>query len=266
MDIREYISSGILELYVAGALAPEENLEVYRISRQYPEIEAEIWEIEAAILRLNKSASSKISKNKDFRDIQERIGQRKETKVVSFPERKSNWRTYVGWAASFIFAFGVYWLYSENLKLKSELNFTYEENKVLEEQILVAREENIKSQELFITLRDKEIAVISMEGQTVSPDSYVKAYWNKTKKRVFIDAQGLPDPPDGMVYQVWSLKLIPLTPTSLGILEDFINNDNKIFALLNPNDSEAFGITLEPAGGSESPTLNQLYTLGAVSS
>lgn len=266
MDIQEYISSGILELYVAGALTAEENLEVYRNAQQYPEIEAEIREIEAAILKLSKSAAPRISKNKGFREIQERIGYRKEAKVVHFPEKKSNWSTYVGWAASFVLAFGAYWLYSENQKLKSELNFTYEENKVLEEQILVAREENIKAQELFITLRGKEIAVIPMAGQTVAPDSYAKAYWNKSEKRVFIDAQGLPEPPEGMVYQVWSLKLDPLTPTSLGLLDDFINDDNKIFALLNPNDSEAFGITLEPAGGSEAPTLDQLYTLGAVSS
>ena len=38
------------------------------------------------------------------------------------------------------------------------------------------------------------------------------------------------------------------------------------FTLENANESEAFGITLEPEGGSETPTLEQLYTLGAVGS
>ena len=38
---------------------------------------------------------------------------------------------------------------------------------------------------------------------------------------MFIDAQGLPEPSDGMVYQVWSLKLSPLTHTSMSLLEDF---------------------------------------------
>ncbi len=36
--------------------------------------------------------------------------------------------------------------------------------------------------------------------------------------------------------------------------------------LQNTNESEAFGIRLEPAGGSESPTMEQLYTLGVVAS
>ena len=69
-----------------------------------------------------------------------------------------------------------------------------------------------------------------------------------------------------MAYQVWSLTLDPLTPTSVGLLEDFIDDDNKVFAFVNPNESQAFGITLEPAGGSEFPTLEQLYVLGIISS
>jgi hypothetical protein len=46
-------------------------------------------------------------------------------------------------------------------------------------------------------------------------------YWNKV---VYVDAAGLPEPPKGMVYQVWALKLNPLTPTSIGLLDKFDNN------------------------------------------
>ena len=82
--------------------------------------------------------------------------------------------------------------------------------------------------------------------------------------KVFIDAQGLPAPPKGYDYQVWSLQLNPLTPTSIGVLDDYSENTDQIFELENPNTSEAFGITLEPEGGSKMPTLEQLYTLGTV--
>ena len=74
-----------------------------------------------------------------------------------------------------------------------------------------------------------------------------------------------PEPPEGKVYQIWSLKLSPtLTPTSIGLLEDFKGNNEKLFAVSGTSDAEAFGITLEPAGGSKSPTMEQLYTLGKV--
>jgi anti-sigma-K factor RskA len=63
---------------------------------------------------------------------------------------------------------------------------------------------------------------------------------------------------------VWALKLTPLTPTSIGLLENFDANSQKMFAVNNIGEAEAFGITLEPAGGSLTPTMEQLYTLGKV--
>ena len=37
-----------------------------------------------------------------------------------------------------------------------------------------------------------------------------------------------------------------------------------MFAVSGTSSAEAFGITLEPAGGSKTPTMEQLYTLGKV--
>jgi anti-sigma-K factor RskA len=98
----------------------------------------------------------------------------------------------------------------------------------------------------------------------VNPKSFTKIYWNKETKVVYVDAEGLPEPPKGMAYQVWALKLNPLTPTSIGLLDNFDSNDQKIFAVDHASSAEAFGITLEPAGGSLPPTMEQLYTLGKV--
>ena len=106
-------------------------------------------------------------------------------------------------------------------------------------------------------------------GQAVSPESYAKAYWDPDNDKVYLDLSGLPEPPEGKVYQVWSLTLNPLTPTSLGTADNFKADDHnfsnfRIFVFNNMNSSQAFGITLEPEGGSISPTLEQLYTLGVV--
>ena len=115
-----------------------------------------------------------------------------------------------------------------------------------------------------LVIRDPKVTKVPLAGQQVAPDAYVNVFWDKENNKAYIDALGLPEPPQGMVYQVWSLKLDPLTPTSMGLLEDFSNNENKVFSFDNPNESQAFGITLEPAGGSETPTMDQLYTLGVV--
>ncbi|RRQ48158.1 anti-sigma factor [Maribacter algicola] len=264
MNVQEYIASGILELYVAGVLTEKENLEIAAYAEEYPEIKAEILAIENALMELTRRIST--INPYSFDTLEPKLRNlESHSKVIPLKKETSNWTSYLGWAASVLLAIGLFWVYTQNESLKSEIQLVEQQNQELEQQIADSDASLEKTQDLLNTLRDKDISVIPLGGQEVSPSSYAKAYWNKQEKKVFIDAQGLPEPPDGFVYQVWSLKLSPLTPTSMGLLEDFSTDDNKVFALNNPNDSEAFGITLEPAGGSESPTLEQLYALGVVS-
>lgn len=258
MDVQEYIASGILELYVAGILSEKENLEIANHAKEYPEIQREIEAIEAAILELSKKASPGISYS--FTTLMDKINAN--VKVISLDKKRSPFIAYIGWAASVLLAIGLFWMYQENEQLKSDILVVEQQNDTLEQQIADTDSSLEKTKDLLNTIRDKNISVIPLGGQEVSPTSYAKVYWNKQDEKVFIDAKGLPEPPDGFVYQVWSLKLSPLTPTSMGLLENFETDENKVFALNNPNDSEAFGITLEPAGGSASPTMEQLYTLG----
>lgn len=262
MDVKEYIASGILELYVAGALSPEENLEVQHYALQHPEIQKEIEAIEETVLQLTRTASPKLPKD-NFNEI---LGQLDD--VIPFkPEaskKRTPWGSYLGWAAAVLLAVGLFGLYLENNKLKTEIEITNQERENLEEILSTTQERVIDKEALLQQLRDQNVTVVALGGQAVSPESYAKAYWNREESKVIIDAQGLPEPPPGYTYQVWSLKLSPLTPTSIGLLEDFATADSKLFSLPNPNESEAFGITLEPEGGSETPTLEQLYTLGAV--
>ncbi len=266
MDVEKYIASGILELYVAGALTEEQNREVHQNALDYPVIKEEIIAIEAAILELSQVISPKISKKKGFDDLKVRIAYKQDSKVRSFNVKRTNWGAYTGWAAAILCAVGLMWFYNERTQLESNMKMVEMENKILQEQIFEARGSLAKSDELLKTITDRNITLVALNGQEVAPDSYAKAYWNKESKKVVIDAQGLPEPPDGFVYQVWSLKLDPLTPTSMGLLQDFVKDGNTIFSLDNPNDSQAFGITLEPVGGSATPTLEQLYTLGVVAS
>ncbi len=93
----------------------------------------------------------------------------------------------------------------------------------------------------------------------------VKVYWNEQEQLVTVDASQLPEPPEGKVYQLWRLSsLEPLTPHDAGLLEGFADKDSKFFNSTVSGTTAAFAITLEPAGGSENPTLDQLYVLGTV--
>lgn len=262
MDTKQYIDSGILELYVYGLLSDNENSEVAQMAKENPEIEKEIISIEKAIVNLSTSFSPFLS-SENFEKIKSKLDL-KYSKVIEM-KPQSNWSKNLGWAAAVALLLGVGYQNTQLSESQNQVVITQNEKNILLETVNDLELKTKVSQAALAIVRDTKNTVIQLGGQSVSPQSSAKIYWNKETEVVYVDASGLPEPPKGMVYQIWSLKLQPqLTPTSIGLLSDFTTKDSKIFAVEKTSDAEAFGITLEPAGGSKSPTMEQLYTLGKV--
>jgi anti-sigma-K factor RskA len=262
MEAQEYIESGILELYVYGLLTETENLEIAEMAKKSPEVDQEIISIEKAIVALSSSFSP-FHSVANFEKIKARL-ELKHGKVVEM-KPTSKWSQYVGWAAAVLLLFGLGYQTLELTKTKDAISTVGNEKTKIEREFAYLDQKNKETEKSLTIVRDIKNTGVTLGGQAVSPTSFAKVYWNKNTKTTYIDAAGLPKPPKGMVYQVWALKLSPvLTPTSIGLLSDFEGNSNKIFAVDRTNEAEAFGITLEPAGGSLTPTMTQLYTLGKV--
>ena len=262
MDKKQYIESGILELYVYGLLSETDNNEVGQMAKEHQEIEAEIISIEKAIINLSTSFSPFLSVH-NFEKIKAKLDL-KYSKVIEM-KPKNNWSKYVGWAAAVILLVGIGFQYMQLSDTQNQVATIEKEKMSLKDTLVDLKGKNKQTLTALTVVRDAKNTIIDLGGQTVSPKSYAKIYWNKETEVVYVDAAGLPEPPKGMVYQIWSLKLVPqLTPTSIGLLSDFSSNREKIFAVETTGDAEAFGITLEPAGGSKSPTMEQLYVLGKV--
>lgn len=261
MDIQGYIETGILELYVYGLLDENGNREVNDMAKQFPEINSEIIAIEKSIVNLSTSFSPFLS-SENFTRIREQLEIRYGRTIPI--QTRSYFPKYIGWAAAILLmaAIGVQYV---RLDTASKQVATAEIEKARLQEALVTSEIRIKQSDDALTfIRDKNTSVVTLGGQAVSPQSFAKVYYNQADATVYVDAKGLPEPPQGKVYQVWALKLNPLTPTSIGLLVDFTSDSQKIFAVDNASGAEGFGITLEPAGGSATPTMAQLYTLGKV--
>ena len=262
MEAKEYIESGILELYVYGLLSETENIEVAEMAKKNPEIENEIISIEKAIVALSSSFSP-FHSVANYEKIKTRL-ELKHGKVVEM-KPAPRWSEYAGWAAAVLLLLGVGYQTLQLSQTKEAISTIGNEKNKIEREFAYLKQQNKETEKSLTIVRDIKNTGVALGGQAVSPDSFAKVYWNKETKTTYIDAAGLPKPPKGMVYQVWALKLSPtLTPTSIGLLSDFEGNDQKIFAVDQTAYAEAFGITLEPEGGSLSPTMEQLYTLGKV--
>lgn len=261
METKQYIESGILELYVYGLLSEAENIEVAEMAKKNPAINDEIIAIEKAIVALSSSFSP-FHSVANYEKIKAKLELKHADVIELQPSR--NWSQYMGWAAAIILLLGIGYQYNQLDQTSNQVATTTLEKVKLEKDLNALQLKNKANETSLAVVRDSKNTVVALGGQAAAPESFAKVYWNKETKVVYVDAAGLPEPPKGMVYQVWALKLNPLTPTSIGLLEKFDVNNQKMFVVNNAEEAEAFGITLEPAGGSITPTMEQLYTLGKV--
>ncbi|WP_299763477.1 anti-sigma factor [uncultured Dokdonia sp.] len=276
IDIQEYIDSGVLELYVYGTLSEAESAEVSRLVALHPELKAEVEHIEIALQQLTSAAAPFTPSS--FDSIQSKIQSTNGEDVIPLlpideessqrPIKQISKRTIfissLGWVATILLLVVLGYQFAGGKKLEDKIT-TLEREQILQQaKTDMAEEELVKANEMLDILRTKDIISVPLGAQEISPEAYASIYWNKETDKAYVDVRGLPTPPKGKVYQLWSLTLDPLTPTSMAVLDQYDANGTQLFEVNNPNASEAFGITLEPEGGSASPTLEQLYVLGVV--
>ncbi|MFT3796073.1 anti-sigma factor domain-containing protein [Flavobacterium sp.] len=230
MDIQGYIDTGILELYVYGLLDENGNREVNDMAKQFPEINNEIISIERAIIDLSTSFSPLLSAE-NF----DKIRQRLEIKygVVNIRTR-SYFPKYIGWAAAVLLLAAIGVQYVRLSEAGEKVAVAEIEKTKLQEALVSAEIKTKQSEDALALVRDKNTSIITLGGQAVSPQSYAKVYYNKATQVVYVDAKGLPDPPQGKVYQIWALKLNPLTPTSIGLLENFAADGQRVLPWTKP--------------------------------
>lgn len=263
METQQYIESGMLELYVFGTLNESDTKTISALEKSDSTVKNEIISIEKAILSLTSSFAPAISVTL-FEKIRLKLFTTTDSKVVQLNAEKSARSNYLGWAAAVALLVGTGYFYNQNKTTSSNLASIENIKNGLQQTVLNLELKNQNTSAALTVLKSASTVVVKLNGQAVAPTSSAKVYWNKETKSVFIDATNLPIPPKGMVYQVWALKMNPLTPTSIGLLADFKTNQNRMFAVDNFNDAQGFGITLEQDGGSKTPTMTQLYTLGTV--
>lgn len=261
MNIEELIASGKLELYVLGTLQAEEAREVEQVLANSKAAADEVVAIENALLVLGEAAAPQLGS-----DTQGAIMRRiQKVRSIHQPKRTTNWAAISGWAAAAACAAGIIWMVQQNQNLQEDVQITNTENQRLKDQLQINQTELAQTNNLLELLRSKDYNTIVLPGNVdVAPDAFAKVYYNPDENIAYIDTQGLPQAADGKVYQAWSLTLSPLTPSSMGIMDSGTEVEQGIYRFENVPDPEAFGITLEPAGGSETPSLDQLYTLGTV--
>ena len=253
MNVKEYISSGIIESYVMGLASESERQEFENNCAQYPEVAEARNAFELALEeQLQRDAAPAPVFLKD--QIKEKIKSSAfETGAMEIEEEKNPVRNLGIWrwlaAASIILLLGAaYWAITTNKKYQQ----LQAQNDELRDSIQHFKDEVAVKADL--PKSDFKMASIT-EGSQAS----VSIYWDTVSKDVYLMIKNMPEPPTDKQYQLWAL--LPdegAAPVDLGMIQ--VKQERLLYRMKNVQSAKAFAITLEPKGGSPKPTSNPMVS------
>lgn len=287
MNTKEYIQSGVLELYAAGALSDTEAREVEAMAAQYPEVQTELAAIQDALV--SYSAAFKKNPNPELRstilnriDEIEGVSSENVLSISDAPKKpniadttgKSSFN-YTQQPARFNYLMAAVWIFLV-LNIIGNIYF-FNKLKNTEEQMagVVNENNNMKLEYEKIRLdMDKKSTdmkmvmnrsnkIVDLKGMEIAPQSFATVYWNPNSKKVMLNVNSLPMPPADKQYQLWALK--DGKPIDAGVFDMQPGTGDDMHMMpVTIADADSFAVTLEKKGGSPVPTLTQLYVMGKI--
>jgi len=274
LDIKEYISSGIIESYVLGVVRDQERREVECMSHIYPELQEHLFVVQQNLEELSESWKKELPaelKGKVMAAIHaEASGKSKDqsAKIITLPAKEAPQKSSgLKWlaASAIILLVGAAGLFIMRNNQFNDVQQTLsaKEAALNEKQALLADlqlELGVFNEEREFLTNDKTIT-IALAGTPVSTEAKVKVYWNQDESKMMLTGMNLPQTPNEKQYQLWAI--VDGKPVDLGVL-DLNGNPKAISRKANIKDVQAFAITLEKKGGSPTPNLDQLFVIGNV--
>ncbi|TPG63597.1 anti-sigma factor domain-containing protein [Hymenobacter nivis] len=102
-------------------------------------------------------------------------------------------------------------------------------------------------------LRDAEFHFVALAGTPDAPQDRARVLFNAKTKQVYVDVQKLSPAPTGRQYQLWALN--NGKPVDAGMLTQAAASGERLERMKDIASAQAFAVTLEPLGGSASPTM-----------
>lgn len=264
MNIKEYISSGVLEAYVLGDLSEHERAALERNLMLYPELRKELAKIEEAneAFFMKTAVEPDISvKEKLFSHIDSRTNP---SRIVPLSRRKVSpiWR----YAAAASIAIAI---------VSSYLAYSYWDRwKAVSSDLtqLVSRNEqvakNYKEVQLKLNKIQRDLEIIdnplyekvTMTGTANAPGALATVYWNQSTEEVYVRIHGMKKLAKEKQYQLWAI--IDGKPVDAGVFD--LTMEGLVKMKNAGNGVTTFAVTIEPRGGSDTPSLETLQVAGSV--
>lgn len=277
-DLKAYIETGILELYVLGDVTPDEKRQVEEMASKHPEIKTELDEIELSMELYAKENAVEPSENlrsrvlgsllTNFGDDNNFIAapQHKENNsyeednVVALPARKNENNFY-----KYAFAASLALLVASSVALINVSGKLTDSNNQLTalqaDKQHFANQVNLMDKELTV-FRDTSYKLIRLKGTPKTPASLLTVAFSPVHKKVVIDLANMKMPVNDKQHQYQLWALVSGKPVDLGVFDSATDTVSNIKEMKSLASADAFAVTLEPRGGSVNPTMDQMMVIG----
>jgi len=277
-DLKAYIETGVLELYVLGQLTLPEEQEIEAMAAKHSEIKEEISNIELVMEKyalLNAIAPVPGIAEKIFSAIHQQSAsstdQPADAKVIQLQpgtyESKIRTLRYTLVACITLLIISTAALFSAH----SKLNLAHQQiaSLSLDKEKFAAtvsfiEQNNAELQKIADMAGNSAWKIIHLSGTKMAPAAKLMVYWHASGKHVMINnaKMELPENDQEHQYQLWAL--VNGKPVDLGVFDMKKGAAHMLRNMKEIGAAQTFAVTLEKRGGSISPTLDQMVAAGNV--
>ncbi|HEY6974807.1 MAG TPA: anti-sigma factor [Chitinophagaceae bacterium] len=268
MDTKAYIESGIIESYVLGLASTEEATELEMLCRQHADIKNAVEEFEALIQKQafqDALAPPPEVKEKLMSALTTEFA-KAQTPVVQLTvdtgrsKSISIIRYFAAASVILLIASTVLnvFLYNNYLSVNNKYQALLTERNSLQANNDVFRTRINNLEQSMRVIENPDVRVITLKGLPGKENNLAAVYWDSKTKDVYLLPTKMDATPSGKQYQLWAI--VNGKPVDAGVIDEC----DGLCKMKNIPDAEAFAITLEKKGGSNTPTLSAMYVLGKI--
>ncbi len=264
MDIKDYIASGVVEMYAMGTLSPEEKKEFEQKMLVYPEVAAELRSVQETLENFAESHSR--NPRPELRgEVLEKVigkgsaGKDKGNIIPLDPTHRLTYKYLIAasLAALLISTFASWFFYNNWNDAEDRYVAVLKEKNQMAENYNQVKNSFEHTYSDLLVMRDGDAKVMMLMPIDSTKRYQMRVYWNQYTSETYIDVLALPDPGEGKQYQLWAIA--GGIPTDAGVFS--IPEDQSMMRVKNINVAEQWAVTIEPKGGSVSPTMDQMILI-----
>lgn len=255
MDIKTYISSGVIEAYAMGNLSVEESSILECVMKNNAEVKQAVFEAQQIFEKLATEQAveppshlkAEILKKITFENPTVSEG-----KIIPLSTEIKTQTGLPNWAkvAAAVLILGSGYLGFEVNSKNAQISEIAKNNTELSNKMNSMEAMN------SMLMNSKKI---ELKGVEKHPDMLAEVFMDKSDK-VYLNIKNLPKAPEGKQYQLWAI--VDGKPVDMGMYDT--KKGIAIQEMKSVNKPQAFAITLEKEGGNPTPTMEEMYVMGTV--